>query len=299
MNLQTNYLGLSLAHPVIAGASPLSATIDGIRRLEDAGAAAIVTASIYEEESRAEAAALEAFGAVGAESHPEVTSYLPPLPGHPGALAAHLELIRRAADSISVPLIASLNGVTREGWIGIAAALKAAGAAAIELNLFHLPFDPGETSADVERCLVETVRGVCTAVAIPVAVKLFPYLTAPAHLAAALVDAGASGIVLFNRFLEPDIDLEGLNFCPSLDAGMPAVAGVAHDLTSVRTMRTIRGGPRRNGAPGFRQHCFPRPSSRWPKRSTWSRTRNGWPSSPPRAAPTSGSICAMRRCPIL
>lgn len=222
MNLQTNYLGLSLAHPVIASASPLSATFDGIRRLEDAGAAAIVAASIYEEEAQAEAAAREAFGTVGAESHPEVTSYLPPLPGYPGALAAHLEMIRRAADSISVPLIASLNGVTREGWTGIAADLKAAGAAAIELNLFHLPFDPGETSTAVEGRLVETVRGVCAAVDIPVAVKLFPYLTAPAHLAAALVDAGASGIVLFNRFLEPDIDLEGLNFCPSLDLSTAA-----------------------------------------------------------------------------
>ena len=222
MNLQTTYLGLPLAHPVIASASPLSATFDGIRRLEDAGAAAIVTASIYEEEAQAEAAALAAFGTVGAESHPEVTSYLPPLPGHAGALSAHLELIRRAADSVSVPLIASLNGVTREGWIGIAADLKAAGVAAIELNLFHLPFDPGESSAEVERRLVETVRGVCSAVDLPVAVKLFPYLTAPAHLAAALVDAGASGIVLFNRFLEPDIDLDGLSLRPSLDLSTAA-----------------------------------------------------------------------------
>ena len=217
MNLQTTYLGLSLAHPVIASASPLSATFDGIRRLEDAGAAAIVAASIYEEEVAAETAALEAFGTIGAESNPEVTSYLPAQSATPGALAAHLEVIRRAADSISVPLIASLNGVTREGWTGIAADLKAAGAAAIELDLFHLPFDPGETSAAVERRLVETVRGVCAAVDIPVAVKLFPYFTAPAHLAAALTDAGASGIVLFNRFLEPDIELETLNFRPSLD----------------------------------------------------------------------------------
>ncbi len=137
MNLQTNYLGLSLAHPVIASASPLSATFDGIRRLEDAGAAAIVAASIYEEEVAAEAAALEAYATVGAESHPEVTSYLPPLPGYSGALAARLEIIRRAADSVSVPLIASLNGITREGWTGIATDLKAAGAAAIELDLFH------------------------------------------------------------------------------------------------------------------------------------------------------------------
>ena len=217
MNLQTTYLGLSLAHPVIASASPLSATFDGVRRLQDAGAAAIVAASIYEEEVSAETAALEAFGTIGAESNPEVTSYLPPLPEHAGALAAHLEVIRRAANSLSVPLIASLNGVTREGWTSIAADLQAAGAAAIELDLFYLPFDPRETSAEVERRLVETVRGVCAAVDIPVAVKLFPYFTAPAHLAAALTDAGASGIVLFNRFLEPDIDLETLNFRPSLD----------------------------------------------------------------------------------
>ena len=217
INLQTKYLGLSLAHPVIASASPLSATFDGIRRLEDAGAAAIVAASIYEEEVAAETTALEAFGTIGAESNPEVTSYRPPQPGSPGALVAHLELIRRAVDSISVPLIASLNGVTREGWTGIAADLKAAGAAAIELDLFHLPFDPEETSAEVERRLVETVREVCATVDIPVAVKLFPYFTAPAHLAAALADAGASGIVLFNRYLEPDIDLDGLNFRPSLD----------------------------------------------------------------------------------
>ena len=181
MNLETRYLGLSLAHPVIAGASPLSATFDGIRRLEDAGAAAIVAASIYEEEVEAEAAALDAFGTIGAESNPEVTSYLPPLPGYPGALAAHLELIRRAADSISVPLIASLNGITREGWTGIAADLKAAGAAAVELDLFHLATDPRETSAEVERRLIETVRGVRAAVDIPVAVKLSPYFTAPAR----------------------------------------------------------------------------------------------------------------------
>jgi dihydroorotate dehydrogenase (fumarate) len=216
MNLQTRYLGLSLAHPVVASASPLSATFDGIRRLEDAGAAAIVIASIYEEEVDAAAAALDAFETIGAESNPEVTTYLPPLPGYPGALAAHLELIRRAADSVSVPLIASLNGMTRDGWTGIAADLKAAGAAAVELDLFHLPTDPRETSAEVEQRLIETVRSVRAVVDLPVAVKLFPQFTTPAHLAAALADAGASGIVLFNRGYEPDIDLGTLRFRPSL-----------------------------------------------------------------------------------
>ncbi len=216
MNLETRYLGLSLAHPVIASASPLSATFDGIRRLEDSGAAAIVAASIYEEEIEAERAALADFATIGADSTSEVTSYLPPLAQSAGALAAHLELIRRAADSVAVPLIASLNGITREGWTGIAADLEAAGAAAIELDLFHLPSDPRETAAEVERRLIETVRGVCAAVNIPVAVKLFPQFTAPAHLAAALGDAGARGIVLFNRSPAPDIDLTTLSFRPSL-----------------------------------------------------------------------------------
>ena len=215
MNLQTSYLGLSLSHPVIAGASPFSATLDGIRRLEDAGAAAIVAASVYEEEVQAEDAALAAAGAIGAESHAEVTSYLPPLPGYRGALAAHIEMIRRAAESISVPLIASLNGITREGWTGIATDLQQAGAAALELNLFHIPTDPRESSAEVEHRLIETVRAVCTATNMPVSVKLSPNFTAPAHLAASLAGAGASGIVLFNRCYEPDIDLETLAFRPT------------------------------------------------------------------------------------
>ena len=162
-----------------------------------------------------------------------MTSYLPPLPGYPGALAARLEIIRRAADSVSVPLIASLNGITREGWTGIATDLKAAGAAAIELDLFHLPIDPRENSAEVEHRLIETVRGVCAVVNIPVAVKLSPNFTAPAHLAVALADAGARGIVLFNRLFEPDIDFETLNFCPSSafvhGGGNPSAADVDRD----------------------------------------------------------------------
>jgi len=149
MNLQTSYLGLSLRHPVIASASSLSATLDGIRRLEDGGAAAIVAASVYEEEVRGEEAAFEAAGTIGAESHAEVTSYLPPLPGYRGALAAHVEMVRRGAKSVSVPLIASLNGITREGWTDIAAVLQEAGAAALELNLFHIPTDPLETSVPI------------------------------------------------------------------------------------------------------------------------------------------------------
>lgn len=221
MNLEATYLGLTLAHPVIASASPLSATLDGIRRLEDAGAAAIVTASLYEEEILAEEDALEAALTIGAESHPEVTSYLPPLCGCRSPLAGHIETVRRAAESVQVPLIASLSATTRVGWIGMAADLQGAGAAAIELNLFHVPADPAEAGADVERRLVDTVRDVRGAVDIPLAVKLDPYFSALPHLAAMLEDAGANGIVLFNRLHEPDIDLEAMAFRSTLELSTP------------------------------------------------------------------------------
>lgn len=217
MNLQTTYLGLGLAHPLIAGASPLSATLDGIRQLEAAGAAAIVTATLYEDEVIAEAEALETAGLVGAESHPEVRSYLPPLCGCRGPRASHVETVARAAHSISVPLIASLNATTREGWIGLAADLQSAGAAAIELNFHRVPTHPDESSADVEGQLVETVREVSRAVTIPVAIKLDRYFTAPAHLVSSLADAGAKGIVLFNRLYEPDIDLTTRRYYLTLD----------------------------------------------------------------------------------
>jgi dihydroorotate dehydrogenase (fumarate) len=216
MNLETSYLGLHLRHPIITGPSPLSATLDGVRRLEDAGAAAIVTASINEEESRAVDAAFEAGRLVGAESHSEVTGYFPPLPGYRGALATHVEMIARAAKSISVPLVASLNGSTHESWNQIAIDLANAGAAALELNVFDIPTDPRETSAEAEGRLVVKVREVCEATKIPVAIRLSPYFTAPAHLALALAKAGARGIVLFNRWYEPDIDLETMTFRPAL-----------------------------------------------------------------------------------
>ena len=227
MKLRTSYLGLSLRHPVIASASPQSATIDGIRRLEDGGAAAVVAAPVYEEKLLAEEAAFEAASAIGAESYAEVTSYLPPLPGYRGALAAHVEMIRRAAESVSVPLIAGLNGITHDGWTGIAADLQEAGAAALELNLFHIPTDTGETSAEVEARLVETVRQVCATATIPVAVKLGPSFTAPARLALEIAAAGASGLVLFARSYEPDIDLETLAFGPSLRSSAAEEIGLS------------------------------------------------------------------------
>ena len=217
MKLETTYLGLSLAHPIVAGASPLTATFDGVRRLEDAGAAAIVTASLYEKEILDEEEALEWGRTVGAESHPEVTTYQPPLQGCRTPLEGHLETIRRSAESLSVPLIASLHATTREGWVGMAADLEAAGAAALELNLFAVPTVTDESSADVEEKLVGIVREVRGAVGIPLAVKVGPCLTALPHLAAATAEAGAAGIVLFNRFYETDIDLATMTIRPTLE----------------------------------------------------------------------------------
>lgn len=215
-NLQTTYLGLPLAHPIVAGASPLSATLDGMRRLEEAGAAAIVTRSFFEEEVAAEEEALEFTQTIGAESHPEVTNYLPPVSGYGRPQAAHLETVRRATAELSVPVIASLSATTRGGWVELASALHEAGAAALELNLFDVPTDPQTTSSAVENRLVEIVKEVRGAVPIPIAVKLGPYFSAPVHLVRLFADAGASAIVLFNRFYEPDIDLRSMAFRPSL-----------------------------------------------------------------------------------
>ena len=215
-NLQTTYLGLSLAHPIVAGASPLSATLDGMRRLEDAGAAAIVTRSFFEEEVTAEEEALDFTRTIGAESHPEVTSYLPALSGFRWPQVARIETVRRAAEGLSVPVIASMSATTGERWVELASALQEAGAAALELNLFDVPTDPQKTSSAVEERLVEVVKNVCGTVSVPVAVKLGPYFSAPVHLARLFADAGAGGIVLFNRFYEPDIDLQKMAFRPTL-----------------------------------------------------------------------------------
>lgn len=217
MKLDTSYLGLLLAHPIVAGASPLSATFDGMRRLEDAGAAAIVTASLYETEIVHQEEAVEWGRVVGAESHPEVTSYQPPFHGCRTPLEGHLETVRRSAESLSVPLIVSLHATMREAWVRMATDLESAGAEAIELNLFHFPTGPEETSADVEERLIASVREVREAVRIPIAVKLGRHFTALPHLVAALADAGAAGVVLFNRFYEPDIDLATMRVRPILE----------------------------------------------------------------------------------
>jgi dihydroorotate dehydrogenase (fumarate) len=210
MDLSTQYLGMRLPHPLVAGASPLSDDLDGVRRLEDAGAAAIVLRSLFEEqitrEQMAEFMNLDFPG----ESFAEAISYFP----SPNAFALgpvqYLEHLRRAKDAVNIPIVASLNGATPGGWIEYARLMAEAGADALELNLYRIATDPDTTSADIERQAVDTVRAVKQSVTIPVAVKLSSFYSALAHLARELDGAGADGLVLFNRFYQPDIDPEGL-----------------------------------------------------------------------------------------
>jgi dihydroorotate dehydrogenase (fumarate) len=210
MDLNTQYLGMRLPHPLVAGASPLSDDLDGVRRLEDAGAAAIVLRSLFEEQITREQVAEYMNLDYPGESFAEAISYFP----SPNAFALgpvqYLEHLRRAKDAVNIPIIASLNGATPGGWIEYARLMAEAGADALELNLYRIATDPDTTSADIERQAVDTVRAVKQSVTIPVAVKLSSFYTALAHLARELDVAGADGLVLFNRFYQPDIDPEGL-----------------------------------------------------------------------------------------
>jgi dihydroorotate dehydrogenase (fumarate) len=217
MNLSTEYLGLVLPHPLVAGASPLSDDVDGVRRLEDAGAAAIVLRSLFEEQITREQVSefdnLERHG----ESFAEAASYFPT----PNAFALgpfeYLNHLRRAKEAVRIPVIGSLNGSTPGGWIEYAGLMAQAGADALELNLYRIATSPETTGADIERQAIETVREVKKAVTIPVAVKLSPFYTAFAHLAREFDRAGADGLVLFNRFYQPDIDAAELSATRTLD----------------------------------------------------------------------------------
>jgi dihydroorotate dehydrogenase (fumarate) len=210
MDLSTTYLGLHLPHPLMPGASPMVDDLDTVRRLEDAGAAAIVMHSLFEEQITSEQ--LAAFRHVDTHSgaHPEARSYLPDTDVFALGPDEYLEQIRRIKDAVTVPVIASLNGTTLGGWLEYSRRMAEAGADALELNVYYLATDPAENAADVERRLVDMLRAVKAQAAVPVAVKLSPFYTAFAHLAAELDWGGADGLVLFNRFYQPDIDVEAL-----------------------------------------------------------------------------------------
>jgi dihydroorotate dehydrogenase (fumarate) len=209
MSLVTKYLGLELSNPLVASASPLNNKLDNIRRLEDAGAGAVVLPSLFQEQIEAEAEARMSLMEAYADSSPEARSYFHASVGGPYGLRPdrYLDLVRRAREAVAIPVIASLNGCSRAGWIDHARLLEEAGASAIELNLYHIPADLFESGPEVEARYSDIVGAVYRSTTLPLAVKLTPYISSPGDLAMTLAEAGASGLVLFNRVLEPDIDL--------------------------------------------------------------------------------------------
>jgi dihydroorotate dehydrogenase (fumarate) len=227
MDLSTNYMGLALRNPLVASPSPLSYTLDGIKRLADGGVGAIVLFSLFEEQLREEAARNIRLVEETAESFPEALDYFPAVAEEDVGPRSYLVLLERAVSAVDVPVIASLNGVTPEGWTEHARAMQDAGAAAIELNIYYLPGDPGISGREVEQRHLDVLEHVKSAVSVPVAVKLSPYFSSPGEMMMRLDDAGADALVLFNRFLQPDIDPEQLAVLPKVNLSSHADARLA------------------------------------------------------------------------
>jgi dihydroorotate dehydrogenase (fumarate) len=224
MDLATNYMGLPLRNPLVASASPISHTVDGVRRLADAGVGAVVLHSLFEEELAEEAERNARLADAGTESFAESLSYFPEGAGDEWGPRAYLSLVERAAAAVEVPVIASLNGITLGGWTTYAWLLQDAGAAAIELNLYYLPGDSQVSGREVEQRHLEVFQSVKSAVGVPVAVKLSPYFSSTCEMALRLDAVGADALVLFNRFLQPDIDPESLGVVPGVGLSGPAEA---------------------------------------------------------------------------
>jgi len=216
IDLTTTYLGLNLPSPLVASASPLSRDVDGICRLEDAGASAVVLYSLFEEQLRQEEADLNYHLNAGTESFAESLTYFPQASEFHTGPEGYLNHIRKAKASVGMPIIASLNGSTLGGWTKFAADVERAGADAIECNIYYIPTDPKLSGADVEKTYIDVVRAVKSAVKIPVAVKVSPFFSNFSNMAQRLDEAGADGLVLFNRFYQPDIDLEELEIRPNV-----------------------------------------------------------------------------------
>jgi dihydroorotate dehydrogenase (fumarate) len=218
VDTSTRYLGLRLRHPFIAGASPLAAHLDGVKRLEDGGAAAIVLHSLFEEQiTEASSRRIHGVDPLDDPALAPLVAMFPPSHEYPFAPDEHLEHVRRVKDAVAVPVIASLNGTSTGHWLDYAKEFERAGADAIELNYYEVVADPAVPADAVERQIAKAVDNLKRAVRIPVAVKLGPYFSAFANMAARLDRAGADGLVLFNRFYQPDIDIETLSAGPSLE----------------------------------------------------------------------------------
>lgn len=208
-DLRTRYLGLDLRNPVVASAGPIQQSVDGFRKLADAGVGAIVMYSLFEEQVRVEAARMAALAMAGQDLSAESQSFFPDLPSpEVGEVRRYLDLLEQAAGAVDVPVLGSINGATHGGWATAARRMQDAGAAAIELNIYFVPGDTTITGPEVEQRHLEILQSVKDAVSVPVAVKLSPYFSSVGNMAVQLDRAGADGLVLFNRFLQPDIDVE-------------------------------------------------------------------------------------------
>ena len=264
MDLSTKYLGLQLRTPLVASASPLSQEIDGIRSLEDAGASAVVLYSLFEEQLHQEALELELDLNAGTESFAESLTYFPQSGEFHTGPEGYLNHIRKAKDAVDIPIIASLNGATLGGWTKYAKQIEQAGADAIECNIYFIPTNMAVSGSDAELLYTDILREVKTAVHIPVAVKLSPFFSNLANMAKRLDQMGTDGLVLFNRFYQPDIDLEELEIKPNVLLSGPAGFAAASDLDrhSLWPHPGKPGGdqrcawaPRRNQAAHGRRRC--------------------------------------------
>ena len=224
MDLTTDYMGLNLRNPLVASASPLSQTEDGVRRLADAGVGAVVVYSLFEEQIRRESSRNALLVDVGAESFAESLSYFPGGAEDDPGPRKYVSLLERASAAVEIPVIGSLNGITPSGWVDYSRAIEDAGASAIELNIYYLPGDPRIAGRDVEQRHLDVLARVKDAVHVPVAVKLGPYFSSIGEMAVRLDEAGANALVLFNRFLQPDIDAETLAVVPGFGLSSRAEA---------------------------------------------------------------------------
>ena len=221
-DITMQYLGLNLSGPLVVASTPISDSIDNIRHMEDAGASAVVLTSLFEEQLVLESRALDEDLSRGTNSYPEALNYLPEQGDYHMSHDVYLEHLRKAREAVDIPILASLNGATPGGWARYAKDVEQAGAHAIELNTFALATDRTESSIEIEKQLLVLVESVCKAVKVPVAVKLSQSFTSIPHLAAQLEGAGARGVVLFNRFYQPDFDIEALEVRPTMHFSTPS-----------------------------------------------------------------------------
>ena len=221
-DISMQYLGMKLSGPIVVASTPLSESIDNIRQMEDAGASAIVLTSLFEEQLALESRTLDEDLSRGTNSFAESLDYLPELGDYRMTHEGYLEHLRKAREAVNIPIMASLNGATSGGWVRFAQEMEQAGANAIELNTFALATERKQTSAELELQLLELVENVCKAVKVPVAVKLSQSFTSLPHMCARLEEAGARGVVFFNRFYQPDFDIEALEVRPTLHFSTPS-----------------------------------------------------------------------------